>query len=62
MAKLDDFPCLENNFRFDDVEHYVCVAPDGHEGEHNFVPSNELMVKLDTDTGVEFSVDEFTVQ
>lgn len=56
--EIEDFPCLENDLDFDEVR--VCVLRDGHDGEHEFVSADELMVKLD-DEDVRFAVVEQTV-
>lgn len=59
MSEQIEFPCLESDDRrADDGSYigYVCVLRDGHEGDHGFIPSDELMVKVEAH-GVEFSVE-----
>lgn len=55
---LEHFPCLAHDDESWDLR--VCVAPDGHEGEHSFVNGSELMVNLNDD-GVHFKVETETV-
>jgi len=55
---LEDFPCLAHDDESFDLR--VCVAPDGHEGEHDFVNADELMVSVG-EHGVEFKVEEAVI-
>lgn len=53
---LEDFPCLEHDYESKEYDIGVCVAPDGHDGEHSFVDAADLMVSLG-EHGPEFAVE-----
>jgi len=42
-------PCLRHAYSYDengDDDLYICAAPDGHEGAHEFVPTSNVTVQV----------------